>query len=125
MHYFLVSIVILVEIQSQYEILEVRLIAACVEFGDQFEEISAVLSEDVVLLLYHFPFLRQVPGHPCRNYPREFGDGAEDVPDNFHNRSSFGVEKTSEECPVQIFVMDGDQIVKTGNVVQIFLELQP
>ena len=103
-----------------------RLISPSVQFGDQLEEVPAVLLEDVILLLDLFPTVGQVSRQPAGNYPRKSCDGAEDISDYFHDWGSFGVKKTSEESSVEIFLMDGDQIIQTGYSVQeIVLELQP
>ena len=101
-----------------------RLISPSVELGDQLEEVPAVLLEDVILLLHLSPTVGQVPRLPTGNYPRKSGDGAEDISDDLHDWGSFGVEKTSEESSVEIFLMDLDQIIQTGDSVhEIILEL--
>ena len=85
-----------------------RLISPSVQLGDQLEEVSAVLLEHVILLLDCSPIVGQVSRQPARNYPRKLCDGAEDISDDLHDWGSFGVEKTSEESSVEIFLMDGD-----------------
>ena len=108
----------LVKIKSENEILEMRLIAPRVELGDQFKEVSAVLFEDLILLLNTFLPISEVFRCPCRDNSRELGDGAKDVSDYFHQRRSFRVEETSEESSFEILLMDSDEIVQAGNFME-------
>ena len=94
-----------------------RLVSPSTQLGDQLEEVLAVLLEHEVLLLDRFPTVDQVSREPGGYYPRKTCDGAEDTSDNFHDWGSFGVEKTSLESSVEIFLMDGYQIIQTGDFI--------
>ena len=103
-----------------------RLISSSWELGDQGVEVSAVLTECLILSLYCPPVVLLVPNHPHGDESREPGDGGEDVTNNLHDWFSFGVEEAAEQCSVEILLMCCYQLVQTRDLVEkIVLELSP
>ena len=103
-----------------------RLISSSWELGDQGVEVSAVLTECLILSFNCPPVVLLVPNHPHGDESREPGDGGEDVTNNLHDWFSFGVEEAAEQCSVEILLMCWYQLVQTRDLVEkIVLELSP
>ena len=115
-----------IKVEPEEKVLQVRLVSPGSQLGHEAKEVSAVLAERLVLSLDPYPVVLLVTRHPRRNEGGELCDGGENVTDNFHHRSSFGVEQTSKYCSVQILLMSGDEIIQTCHLVQeIVLKLAP